>query len=130
MAVLRGAKEICAYLRISTYTLYRWARFYDLPIMYTPSLKMLTSTDLIDAWIAVRANEQREIIKSTGYNRRAASRKVAAANRYAEQGAIPGGLECVPGFGAQRRIHQEVRGQEPGSVGPSSGDHDEGSGRP
>jgi predicted site-specific integrase-resolvase len=52
--LLRGMKEIAAYLGIAVSTLYRWNRNHALPMGKLPNGEWCSSTALIDRWIQCR----------------------------------------------------------------------------
>lgn len=57
--LIRGAGAICAFLGINRVTLLRWISDYDFPSAHLPDGCLVTTPTLIDAWVAVAIERER-----------------------------------------------------------------------
>jgi len=58
--LIRGGYAICAYLGVHRQTLDKWIRFYDFPAAHLPDGALITTPTLVDAWVAVAIERERE----------------------------------------------------------------------
>ena len=57
--LLEGSKEIQRYLGISRWRVWNWTKDHGLPVCKLPNGRLGTTTDLLNAWILSRAENQR-----------------------------------------------------------------------
>ncbi len=58
--LLKGVRAICRYCEVSNKTFYHWKDEHDFPVSQLPDDRWCTSKTLIDDWILLRWQQQRE----------------------------------------------------------------------
>ncbi len=58
--LLKGVRAICRYCEVSNKTFYHWKDKHDFPVSQLPDDRWCTSKTLIDDWILLRWQQQRE----------------------------------------------------------------------